>query len=321
MENLSRGRTDFHIHYTDVSAREVLEEAKKNGLSSVALVGRAEISKDIKELINYGERLGIRVFSGVEYLAKIGESEFVELICLAFDPNHPKIKKYFGKDSEKQIKLNIEVARKQKELLERKGFTFEGMDINQKNLLSDLLAGKIAEKAIRFCELVTSNKANYDKVRQLIGNHPTEWKEINTTYSEKPGYKGFPTRLQSKFLWSFFFATGREGYVPVLTSASEIINSIHAAGGVVLYSPEGEFNEAIWNKLVEFGVDGIMGWHGGKLEIHKDTIRTARQKGLLILGGSDFNPSKNDWQIGVGAGELYISLRRHEELDRYLANK
>ncbi len=69
------------------------------------------------------------------------------------------------------------------------------------------------------------------------------------------------------------------------------------------------------------GIDGIMGWHGGRLEIDRKMIKDARNKDLLILGGSDYDPNVDEWKIGEGSGVMYISTRRLRELKDYIRNK
>ena len=64
-------------------------------------------------------------------------------------------------------------------------------------------------------------------------------------------------------------------------------------------------------------------WHGSTLKSPNgvalsDVVADIKKRGLLILGGSDYDPTKNHWQIGIGGGNTYISPRRLKEFDDYL---
>ena len=66
-----------------------------------------------------------------------------------------------------------------------------------------------------------------------------------------------------------------------------------------------------------------MAWHGGRMgtdqdqpDIPLDVIKECRRDGLLVLGGSDYQDL--DWKVGTGNGQMFISLRRREELKERL---
>ena len=153
---------------------------------------------------------------------------------------------------------------------------------------------------------------------------------------DSQNYIGRGDELVAKFLYEHLMAFGKEGFNYTKSgisfeplSAVEVVRIIHQVGGGVLYSPEGGYNQKIWNRLIEMGIDGIMGWHGNKLGVEQrnslqsiiadtpiDVIIEARKGGLLILGGSD--AQGGDWVLGKGNGQMCISPRRYEEFQRYL---
>lgn len=316
MESDLRGKADFHVHYDDQTALEIIREAAKNKVFVLGLVGRLDVSDHFEEYRVFGGKLGVKVVPGVEYLAKVDETH-TDLIALDFDPSHPAILDYFGHNEKRQVKLSREIALKQKRFLEDKGFIVEGKDEGDQVLLQSLLMGEVAEKAIRFCNIVTKNALNRDLIERLKKENSEMWKYVREKYSDRPGYKERLWDLESKFLWLMYFPPGKGGYIPVLTPAEKIIKAVHEARGVALYSPEGSFNENDWDKLIELGIDGIMAWHADKIEVDRKTLINTRSKGLLVLGGSDYNPNLNHWQVGVGQGGMYISARRYLDLKRY----
>lgn len=312
-------RVDFHVHYENgntFSPECLFEEAKRNEIVTLALIGRLELSDDLDRYINIGKNFGIEVFTGVEYPVRIG-GVLVDLIAVGFDHNNCKIKHLFGKSERK--KDNAQVARYQKEFLENKGFVVEGASDEDKELLEKLLGGEISEKAIRFCSIVVQNSQNQKILARLKSENNNLWHKIYDKYNSRPGYTEIQN-IGAKFLWTIFFDFGKPGYLPIQNSATNIVDVVHNARGVVLYSPEDRFDGDVWDNLCSIGIDGIMGWHGSKLEINKRLIAEIREKRLLILGGSDFHPQKNEWKVGIGDGNLYINARRRLELNRYIDN-
>ena len=147
-----------------------------------------------------------------------------------------------------------------------------------------------------------------------------------------PNYKGNLRRQHGKFLYQLFFDIGMSGYnlimknVDEVGSVQKVLEVVHQAGGVVLYSPEGNFREDIWQELRKLGIDGIMAWHGGRLGFNMEnrdipcgTIKCAIRDKLLILGGSDYQ--QKDWLVGSGDGRLQMSMRRSKDLFDYLKIK
>jgi len=312
-------KVDFHVHYengNEFSPESLFKEAKENGVVALALVGRLELSDNLDQFINVGKNFGIEVFTGVEYPVRIN-GVLVDLVAVGFDHRNCSIKHLFGKSERK--KDNAQVARYQKGFLEKNGFLVEGELYEDKELLTKLLGGEISEKAIRFCSIVIRNSQNQEILARLKSENSNLWHEIYDKYNMRSGYTEIQ-KIDAKFLWRIFFDFGKPGYLPIQSGITNIIDAVHGARGVVLYSPEGKFNKDIWDNLCCLGIDGIMGWHGGKLEIDKNLVVETRAKGLLILGGSDFHPGKNEWKIGVGDGNLYIGTQRREELNSYINN-
>lgn len=310
-------RVDFHVHYengNEFSPEGLFKEAKKNEVIALALVGRLELSDNLDQFIDVGKSFGIEVFAGVEYPVRIN-GVLVDLVAVGFNHKDRSIKNLFGKSERK--KDNAWVARYQKEFLEKKGFLVEGVSNEDKELLTALLGGEISEKAIRFCSIVVRNLQNQEILARLKSENNNLWHETYDKYNMRPGYTEIQN-IDAKFLWRIFFNFSKPGYLSIQNGVTNIIDAVHSANGVVLYSPEGKFNDKVWGNLCVTGVDGIMGWHGSRIEISRDIVKEAMNAGLLILGGSDFHSGKNEWKVGVGDGLLFMSSRRLNDLKDYI---
>ena len=127
-------------------------------------------------------------------------------------------------------------------------------------------------------------------------------------------------------MYELHFGPGKPGRLLARDSAEDLVKIVHDCGGVVVYSPEGNFDQSVWNKLVDIKIDGVMAWHGSRLgkdrkgiDTNLNAIKSARKLGLLVLGGSDYDPRKQDWELGVGRGDLFINKRRLNEFKERLA--
>jgi hypothetical protein len=177
-------------------------------------------------------------------------------------------------------------------------------------------------KAIAFCQLLMKVPGNKNLIDQIHSGNKELAKELYEYYGNRDPYVDNPQLLEAKLLWNVLFKPPQgKGYIPILWKSQKFVDTVHKAGGVVLYSPESNFNKNTWDMLQNQGIDGIMAWHGGRLETDKGTVIDARRKGLLVLGGSDYHPEKNDWKIGEGNGDMFISSNRYSELMRYMEDK
>lgn len=316
--NLFSG-VDFHVHYAGTekkllfdSARRVIDQSQQKGLEAIGLLTRVDLPgpEIIERIVNYGNSAGLMVFPGFEYYAAMdGKRGLVDLIAFGFDYRDPRVREAFG--NEHLIERNQKIAVRQIQALERYGFVLEPEGDEMIKLLERVRSGKIAEKAIALCRVAASTPENYGLIEKL---------EEEYSYDRKKFAEWMPEAPEAKFLYHVLFDPRQNGelYLPVQRPPREIIEIIQAAGGVVFYSPEGNSDETIIRALIDQGIDGVMGWHGGKLELGRELIRELRERGLLILGGSDYDPRKKDWQIGDGSGGMFISPRRLKELLRVL---
>ena len=327
-------RVDFHAHYDPEnpveSGKSVIDAASESGVVAVALLARDKSGSWFSELIKYGVARGVNIIPGIETNVFVDGGE-TDLICLGFDYNNPEIRKCFG-----ATEKNMEIARLQTQFFKGLGFVFDKLSDVDQQLMDQLLNGEISEKAINFCRIIARTEGNKEVVIRMASENSDLWQKVINKYLDSQNYIGRGDELVAKFLYEHLMAFGKEGFNYTKSgisfeplSAVEVVRIIHQVGGVVLYSPEGGYNQKIWNRLIEMGIDGIMGWHGNKLGVEQrnslqsiiadtpiDVIIEARKGGLLILGGSD--AQGGDWVLGKGNGQMCISPRRYEEFQRYL---
>jgi len=329
MENEKKiDRADFHIHYTDNTVLDILDEAKEKGIKYLALIQRLNIPTNVGKNLELGKERGINLVLGVEFSTKI-LNKYSDFIALGFDYDSQNVRKYWGEEEKREN--NSKIAKIQMKFLEDLGADFSNLSEENKEQLRTLLNGDIVEKAITFCNILTSDTSNSEFVRYIKQANMNDWNYIEKKH---PVNESFSLKdLEAKFIWYTLFSTGREGHLAIeqlslQMSISDVIEDVHIAHGITLYSPEGNFDLKVWNKLDELGIDGIMAWHGTRLgmtsmngaeaiDIPPNIIRNIH-KNKVVLGGSDFDPKKNDWQIGHGRGDMFISLRRGEDLFRRL---
>lgn len=328
MSESLKPRVDFHIHYDPLdeqrTAFQAIDIAAERNVVAMVLLARSEISSHFDEFIEHGRCVGVDVIPGVEHVV-IKDNKKIGLICIGFDPEERGISDYFdGASGDAQ---SVELARFQRDLLVRRGFNLTVLNQAQSDLLKRIMAGKVTEKAINLCEIAAGIYNNRLVIRNLIREHYSDWISVRSKYSEMPNYKDNPTKLIGKFLWTIFFEINKDGFVPLSEHVEKVVDITHEAGGVVLYSPEGSFDAEFWEELQGNGVDGIMAWHAaelgnsskGRSDIPSFVIRDARKRGLLILGGSDYQ--QKDWEVGIGNGNMFISPKRYGEFLDFIRSR
>lgn len=85
--------------------------------------------------------------------------------------------------------------------------------------------------------------------------------------------------------------TGTALVEPEYPDIHEVLELIHSAGGIaVLAHPMVYHNEALLEELADNGLDGVEVWHPHHSEEERTALLAfARDKGLLVTGGSDFH--------------------------------
>lgn len=314
------GLVDFHIHSSEdyEENKKVILEAQARRAFAIGLVGKIEMPPDIGQLMEYGETIGVEVIPGVETPEELVRGVFSDFIGLGFNPDHPLAVKYFTNES-RRIR-NQELAYRQVEVLKKHGFSFDALTGEDKELFNRVTHGYEPQKAVNLCRLVVLNPINKEALGKF-GRENKDWSLVWEFYSKQDRFRNQPEYLKAKVLEFILFDFGKEGYTPSVTNPEVIIDAIHKAGGVVFYSPEGKFDKNVWERFRELQGDGIMLFHGGRLRWPQEVrpvefLRDMRKNGLIIGGGSDFDPKKNHWEVVTGDGSLRLSHRRLDELKK-----
>ena len=98
------------------------------------------------------------------------------------------------------------------------------------------------------------------------------------------------------------YDTGSIYVAPKFPDAAEVIDAVHAAGGIaVLAHPVLDDNLDALPRLLEHGLDGIEVWHPSADEEASAALKKlAAKHKLLMLGGTDFRGLYNTSRVRVG---------------------
>ncbi|GAB4232614.1 MAG: PHP domain-containing protein [Chlamydiales bacterium] len=163
-----------------------------------------------------------------------------------------------------------------------------------------------------FCERHYQRRLNRNAmILDLLGKHSMfiEKKDVDEFSSVIPGRphiaqammkKGYVRSIQEAF--DKYLGEGKYCYQPgEKFTVEETLEIIHRAGGLaVIAHPHQIKNQRIIKDLLSMEFDGIEGYYGRlSSELEQKWINLGKQKGLLILGGSDFHGSvKPDIHLG-----------------------
>lgn len=156
---------------------------------------------------------------------------------------------------------------------------------------------------------------------------------VDVSYSEIPGREksdsigrphvaralmemGIVASFQEAF--NRFIGYGRKAYVPnMVLPMDRIVKLIVDAGGVAVWAHPGQNirRTGLLEKLISHGIEGVEVWHpnhDGALE--EEILETARQRGLVPTGGSDFHFAES-MKVDIGGkGSPCDTVDRLKEL-------
>ncbi|OGD78672.1 hypothetical protein A2368_02045 [Candidatus Collierbacteria bacterium RIFOXYB1_FULL_49_13] len=315
MSNLERG--DYHVHVAEeMRVEDVISEAKAAGVASLGLIGRGLLLPELSNVAVLAQREGMEIRVGIEDSFVI-DGDRRDFVFFDLDLKNKGIWEFYGQEAIRQRSLRV--LEIQESFLKSKGFILEPYDSFSSETMSGLHSGRVVEKAISLARVVCGDERNKELIERLWSENGEEFR----TQYKGSIYDG--PNPSPKFVWWKYFAQGREGCVPLSYDFFQANKAVKEAGGLCLFSIESDHDmEALKPLLTEYYglIDGVMGWHGSRLVLGKNTVRWLRERGKMILGGSDFNPKRNgeqnQWKIGTGKGDLYISpMRWSRESHRY----
>jgi len=307
---------DFHIHgLTPEDTKTSIATSREMGLSAIAVIYRTQLPQQLPfSSPEFSPTPELTILTGIEYSPRF-HGQLIDVLLLGFNHSDSQIRKYFG--SENQTQHNIDIANKQKEFLERQGLITVPQNPEDETKYSHLLAGDISAKAITWCQIISHHPDNRTHIDKSKRQH---WQKFVTQHSGD--------QSEEKFLYWLFFAAGKPGYIPVQLEIDQVAQTVHAAGGVVIYSLEPKNHESVPDSLIEkiannSSFDGVSAWHGEHFLLTKSQVKMLTQADKTIIGGSDYDPAKkhlpNPWNIATGNNRyMYISKRTGEKFLRWL---
>ncbi|MGL4393093.1 MAG: PHP domain-containing protein [Fusobacteriaceae bacterium] len=273
-------KIDLHMHskFSDdgeLSVEEILELAKKNSVSEIAITDHNSV-KGVEQAINYGKKIGVKVFSGVELdCTHMGIN--LHLLGYGFDYKNPVFEKIEQDIFDQEI-----IAAKEKIKKIRENTDFK---INEAEIFK-MADGKI----------VTG---------EIIGEHILENPENKNNKLAQP-YLNSGEKNDMPFVHFYwdFFSQGKVAYVPInFLSLHEAIKILKNAGGItVLAHPANNLkaNTDFIHEILKENIDGIEVY--SSYHKHSDIEfyeKIAKEKNLLITCGTDFH-GKNKPKIHLG---------------------
>lgn len=291
-------RIDLHIHTTmsdgALTPKEVIDEAVKNRVSTIAISDHDTIEAYNDDLFLYAKIKNIKLISAVEISTKINKAG-VHVLGYNFDLKNTKLKEKLYKIRNARHDYLHNVARKLKEL----GYFLNVEELDQIDAVT---------KAHIALDII-NNEKNREKLIQNFKHIPNKGEFIETVMNENcPAY------------------VKKETLTP--KEAAEIIRE--ANGKVVLAHPvvymhENNLTEEdILNIVKEIELDGIeanylyVDRNNNKFDERKKWIKFAKENNLFVTAGSDFH-NKDGIRPEIGLKNTNFVLE-DEEIDEILIN-
>lgn len=278
---------DLHSHTTasdgTYTPTEQVRLAKEIGLKALAITDHDSTS-GVKEAMEEGERLGIRIVPGIEINAKY-EGHHVHMVGLMLDPESEAIADMKAKILEIRHNRNRQIYAKLREL---------GVNITEEDFPADpghvVTRGEIGRKIVEKGYAQSVNEAFYMYLLETA-----------------PAY----VPRQSLDPFQAMDIIHRAGGVAIVAHFYQI-------GDFDLVE-----SERIARIILEAGADGLETEYSKYTpNMRKIAARLADEYGCLRSGGSDFHgTTKPDISLGTGTGNLHVPDEYLTEIDRYLAEK
>lgn len=329
----TKERADFHVHLGERSDDNLIQEARQNGVTKLAVLDREIVRVErLKQLITKSHTKGVTILPGVEVLTAIPydhQMATIELLGLDFDLDHPGIHYYFDPQGESYAPKHHHKVRFQKEYLEKLGLCLNHTEENLRQW-ETIQSGSVLDTAIRLCKIAASDPTNND----FFNGNQTD---INDHLAKRPQDQDAPT---AKYLFWQHFAAGQTAYTgwqqekahliatgkcqPDLDAPS-LIQLFHDAGGVVIIPhphfrhKEGGTMPEILSHAFAMGVDGVECWDADLLD--RPLAKCILQEGKLVLGGSGQDTTYYSNRV-MGKGDInkqrmYISPIRLNNIRSY----
>lgn len=275
---------DLHVHSNasdgTLSPSRVVEEAKKAGLSAIALTDH-DTTAGIEEALHAGKSLGVRVVPGVE-LSCVYQGKEIHILGLFVN--------YQDASFVRELNQLLSVRRwRNEEMLRR--LQADHFDIT----MEDLMAGNPDTVITR---------AHFARALKEKG-YASSMADAFQTYLQYGGKYCLKKELITP-----------EHAMKVLTDN----HAFPALAHPVQYKLDWEALDTLIASLTKLGLMGLEVYHSSQSPAQSRMLRSiARKYSLLPTGGSDFHGSnKPDISIGTGRGGLHISHLLLEDIEKRL---
>ena len=262
---------DLHVHTTfsdgTFTPQEVVRFAKEKGLFAIAITDH-DTTDGVKDAIEEGERLGLKVVSGVEISADF-EIE-MHILGLFIDIDNEFLQQKLKMLEKFRKERNPQIIKK----LRQMGYNIS-MEEVEKLALGEMIGRPHIAKVLVQKGYFSTTKEVFEK---LLG-------------FGKPAY----VKKEKLKPQEAIEAIKKAGGLAILAHPHKY-----------LYLEEG--SENVFLELKEYGLDGIEVFHSDHNQIETSMLlEIAKKLDLAISGGSDFHgENKPEICIGVGKGNLKI---------------
>lgn len=243
----------LHMHSTHsdgvYTPKELVAVGKDEGYRALALTDHDTVTGNA-EVIEECKKAGLEAIFGIEFSAECKELGCnFHITAFHFDPEHPEMKDYLCKLSEKETDQTRTLFKR-------------GVDIGYiKNITWD----EVVEYNKGITWLCNEHVFRAMKAKKLLTD--LDYPEFfETCFGE---YRG---QVPDKYEFM---------------EASELIPLIHRAGGIaILAHPHNQL--WCIDKLLKFGIDGIEVWHSMlPMDERREALKIAQKHDLYVSGGAD----------------------------------
>ena len=270
----------LHSHCSDGSypPAEVIKRVAAAGLQAASICDH-DMVDGTDEAIAAGSEYGVEILSGVELSVVWETYQDIHLLGYCFDHHHPELIAALQEFRDFRRNRNVMIVEKVNQKLQQ-----EGREPLSVAAVQNRAAGAIGRPHIAM-ELVAQG---------VVADSDEAFKRYLV-----------PCNVEKRFF-------------PI----REAIELVHQAGGIAVLahppyiSSDRKVIAEMLDVFVGFGLDGVEAYNSGASNDDIDwMITVARQRNLLVTGGSDFHgDSKGDIRIGSGRGNLKIPASCVDEI-------
>ena len=264
---------DLHVHTKisdcSLSAREVIKLAKDRGITHLAITDH-DTTNGLEEAITIGQEIGVGIVPGIEISAyDYGRSRKAHILGLFIEPGHPALDLLCIPLVQRRNQISYEMVKKISavgyDITWEDAWKYEGGTGVYKQHIMHALLDK------GYCESIYGDL--YKKLFQ------------KGSAAEPPGIAFIPLQ-----------------YI----DARAAIRAVREAGGIAVLAHPGQLlNFDAVDEWVEFGLEGIEGFHPShNQEDLEMSWHYVKKHNLIMTGGSDFHGLYGEKPVELGCLEL-----------------